>query len=165
MRHLPWGRLLILGAAVIAQFIIELAPGRGWFTPSLLPLLLLYLSENHGAAWGVDGAFWAGLALDLLLHQPPGASSLALLLGLRASFLIMGSSAGEERVYLLAAVASAVVVSDGVFVLLASRPVGAGLPQGLLIALSRALVTTALGWLGLALGSWLSSARERGALA
>lgn len=152
-------RLFLLSVTVVIQFLLELTVGRVLPAPSLLPLVLVYLAENHGRKWGVDGAFWSGLCLDFLLHQPPGSSSLALLAGLYAARILGEISAGEGRGFFLLMVALAVVVSDSVFIIVASRPFGSGFSALLLLSLPRAAITTAFGALIIATGTWYANIR------
>ncbi len=152
-------RLLLLSVTVIIQFLLELTVGRVFLTPSLLPLVLVYFAENHGSRWAVDGAFWSGLCLDLLLHQPPGSSSLALLAGLYAAGILGEISAGEGRGSFLLMAAVAVVVSDSVFIIVASRPFGSGFSSMLLLSLPRLLITTVLGALIISASIWFTHIR------
>ena len=153
------GRLFLLSATVVIQFLLELTVGRVLLAPSLLPLALVYLTENHGRKWAVDGAFWSGLCLDLLLHQPPGSSSLALLAGLYAARILGEISAGVGRGSFLLMVTVAVVVSDSVFIIVASRPFGSGFSSLLLLSLPRAAITTAFGALIISAGTWYANIR------
>ncbi len=138
-------RLFLLSITVIIQFLLELTVGRVFLAPSFLPLVLVYLAENHGRKWAVDGAFWSGLGLDLLLHQPLGSSSLALLAGLYAAGILGEVSSGEGRGSFLLMAAMAVLVSDSVFIIVASRPFGSGFSSLLLLSLPRTLITAASG--------------------
>ncbi len=152
-------RLLLLSVTVVIQFLLELTVGRVLLAPSLLPLVLVYLAENHGRKWAVDGAFWSGLGLDLLLHQPLGSSSLAMLAGLYTAGILGEVSAGEGRGSFLLMVAVAVVVSDSVFIIVASRPFGSGFSSLLLLSLPRAVITTAFGALIISTGTWFAHIR------
>ena len=153
--------ILLLSVVVVFQFLMELTLGRIALAPSMLPLALVYLGENRGGNWVVDGAFWSGLSLDLLLHQPPGSTSLALIVGLWVAMRIGRLTAGEGTGNLLLMAAMAVAVSDVVFMVVASRPFGSGLGAGLLLAFPRAALTTGFGVLLLAAGNWVSTFRER----
>jgi len=135
------GRVILLVCSVILQFLLELTLGRIFVSPSLVSLTLVYLTLGHGPDWAVDGAFWSGLCLDLLLHQPPGASSLALLSGLWMVKMLSRISSGEGGGNLLMMTAAAVIVSDAVFIILASKPFGAGFGSHLLLVLPRAFLT------------------------
>jgi len=156
--------ILLLAGAVIFQFMLELTIGRIALAPSMLPLALVYLGENRGGNWTIDGAFWSGLCIDLLLHQPPGSTSIALLTGLAAATWLGRFSAGEGIGNLILMTAAAVAVSDIVFIIVASRPFGSGLNTHLLLAFPRALLTAGFGALLLALGNWVSEMRERRAV-
>lgn len=153
--------IVLLTITVILQFVLELTMGRVFFAPSLIPFVLVYLTVNHGSIWAVDGAFWAGLCLDLLLHQPLGSSSIALLAGLYAARIIGQISAGDGKGYLLSMTATAVIVTDVIFMITASRPFGSGFNYMLLISLPRAAITVALGVLILSGAIWVASLRTR----
>ncbi|MEN8207681.1 MAG: hypothetical protein ABFR50_00365 [Candidatus Fermentibacteria bacterium] len=154
-------RIFVLVAAVIIQFLLELVAGRLFVAPSVLPFVLVYLSENYEKMWAIDGAFWSGFCLDLLLHQPPGSSSLALLAGLYAAKAFSILSSGEGKGYLLSMTAIAVLISDTVFILVASRPLGSGFGPGLLLVVPRVLLTVITGALILTLTEWISNMRSR----
>jgi hypothetical protein len=144
-----------MGLTVIIQFLMEVTLGRVFYAPSLVPFMLVYLSENFESFWSVDGAFWSGLALDSLLHQPLGSSSLALLAGMYVADRFGRISSGEGRGFLLGMTLIATAVSDTVFILLASRPLGTGFSSQLLVIFPRLAVTafttiillSAMGWL------------------
>jgi len=154
-------RILIVAFLVIVQFMMELTFGRIFIAPSLIPFILVYLSENYESMWAVDGAFWSGLCLDLLLHQPPGSSSLALLAGLFAARAFSRISSGEGRGYLLSMTAIAVLVSDAIFMIVASRPLGSGFSPMLIIAFLRAALTVVTGVIILTLIEWITGIRSR----
>jgi hypothetical protein len=145
------GRVILLGCAVVFQFLLELTMGRILVSPSIVALTLVYLTLGHGSDWAVDGAFWSGLSLDLLLHQPPGASSLALLAGLWTVRMLSRISAGEGGGNLLLMTAAAVMVSDAAFIILASKPFGSGFGSHLLLVFPRAALTVAFGGIAVAL--------------
>jgi len=109
---------------VIVQFLMEVTLGRLLFAPNLLVPMLVYLGMNRDRGWGIQGAFFTGLCLDLPAHQPPGTSSLSMILGILVarSLLSTTTAAGAVSFYSHAALAS--VVSDILFILLASRPPG-----------------------------------------
>jgi len=136
-------RTLLLAGSVILQFLLELTLGRVFVAPSIVSLALVYLSLGHDPERVVDGAFWSGLALDLLQHQPPGASSLSLLAGLWAVRLLGRISSGEGGGNLLLTAAAAAIVTDAAFILAASRPFGSGFGPRLLLVLPRAAMTVA----------------------
>lgn len=140
---------------------MELTVGRVFVAPSLVPFILVYLSENYERMWAVDGAFWSGLCLDYLLHQPPGSSSLALLAGLYAARAFSRLSSGEGKGYLLSMTIIAVMVSDTVFILAAKRPIGSGFSSVLLPVIPRAVLTVIIGALLLTVTEWISGMRSR----
>ncbi len=154
-------RIIVLALAVIVQFLMELTAGRLFIAPALIPFVLVYLSENYEKMWAVDGAFWSGLCLDFLLHQPPGSSSLALLTGLYAARAFSRLSSGEGKGYLLSMSAIAVMVSDTVFILVASRPVGSGFSSILLPVIPRMVITVIAGALLLIVTEWIMGFRSR----
>ncbi len=154
-------RILVLTFTVILQFLLELTIGRIFIAPSLIPLVLVYVSENYENMWTVDGAFWSGLALDLLLHQPPGSSSLSLLIGLFAARAFSKLSSGAGRSFLLSMIAIAVLVSDTVFILIASRPIGSGFSSMLLIVIPRMIITVITGALLLSVITWITEIKAR----
>jgi len=121
--------------------MLELTLGRIFAAPSVIPLVLVYLTLNHGNSWATDGAFWSGLVIDMLMHQPIGASSLALLCGMYTVRVLNRQSAGETRLFFLIAVVFAVGISDVVFIFAASRPFAAGVLTPLLEVIPRILVT------------------------
>lgn len=154
-------RVLLLSGAVVLQFLLELTLGRRFIAPSMLSLTLVYLTLGHGSDWAVDGAFWSGLCLDFLLHQPPGSSPLALLAGLWTVRMLSRISAGEGGGNLLLMSAAAVIVTDGVFIILATRPFGAGFGPQLLVILPRAALTVALAGGVMVLREWIVRLRPR----
>ncbi len=132
------------GAAValvlIVQFLMEATLGRLLFAPNLLVPMLVYLGMNRDSGWDIQGAFFTGVCLDLLTHQPPGTSSLSMILGILAarSVLSTTTAAGAVSFYSHAALAS--VVSDILFILLASRPPGLFFGQRVLYVFPRILL-------------------------
>jgi len=154
-------RILVLAVAVIIQFLLELTVGRVFVAPSLVPFVIVYLSENYEKMWAVEGAFWSGLCLDLLLHQPPGSSSLAFLAGLFAAKAFSRLSSGEGKGYFLSMTAIAVMVSDTVFILAASRPAGSGFSSVLLLVIPRVILTVIVGALILTVTEWITDMRSR----
>lgn len=125
---------------VIVQFLMEATLGRLLFAPNLLVPMLVYLGMNRDRGWDIQGAFFTGVCLDLLTHQPPGTSSLSMILGILAarSVLSTTTAAGAVSFYSHAALAS--VVSDILFILLASRPPGLFFGQRVLFVFPRILV-------------------------
>lgn len=154
-------RIFLLAVVVIIQFLLELTAGRVFVAPSLVPFLLIYLSENYERMWAVNGAFWSGLCLDLLLHQPPGSSSLAFLAGMYAAKAFSKLSSGEGKGYLLSMTAIAVLVSDTIFILIASRPLGSGFSSVLLLVIPRVVLTVISGALILIVTEWISGMKSR----
>lgn len=154
-------RVLVIALTIVIQFLLELTAGRIFVAPSLLTLVLVYLSENFEKKWAIDGAFWSGFVLDLLLHQPPGSSSLALLVGLFAARSFGALSSGEGRGYLLSMTAIAVLVSDTLFIVLASRPIGSGFNHVLLLVIPRMILTVVIGVLFLSVTSWIIEIKSR----
>ncbi len=154
-------RIIVMAIAIMIQFLMELTAGRVFVAPSLLPFVLVYLSENYEKMWAVNGAFWSGLCLDLLLHQPPGSSSLALLAGLYAAKAFSKLSSGEGKGYLLSMTAIAVLVSDTVFILIATRPLGSGFSSVLLLVIPRMIFSVIIGALLLTVTDWISEMRSR----
>lgn len=154
-------RIVLLTFTVFVQFILELTAGRIFLAPSLVPLVLVYFSENYGNIWAVDGAFWSGVVLDLLLHQPLGSSSLAFLTGLYAAKSFSKVSSGAGRGYLLSMMAITVSVSDTVFILAASRPIGSGFSPVLLIVIPRIVITVLTGALLLMTINRITEMRSR----
>ena len=154
-------RIFVLAVAILTQFLMELTVGRLFIAPSLVPFVIVYLSENYEKMWAVNGAFWSGLCLDLLLHQPPGSSSLALLAGLYAAKAFSKLSSGEGKGYFLSMTAIAVLVSDTVFILVATRPLGSGFSSVLLLVIPRVILTVIIGALILTVIEWISEMRSR----
>ncbi len=154
------GGIVLLTLAVVVQFLMEVTLGRILAAPSILSLALVYLMLNRGTRWSIDGAFWSGLSLDLLLHQPPGASSLALMCGLYVSRRIAGASAGESRMMLLVLTAITSLVSDSVFMLVVSRVRGWGAGESMLIVFPRLLLTVLFGMLIVSLGTLANALRS-----
>ncbi len=154
-------RLFVLAIAVIIQFLLELVAGRVFVAPSIIPFVLVYLSENYEKVWAIDGAFWSGICLDLLMHQPPGSSSIALLAGLYAAKGFSKLSSGEGKSYLISMTVIAVLVSDMVFILVASRPLGSGFSSALLLVVPRVVLTVIIGTLLLTVTEWISNMRSR----
>lgn len=154
------GGIVLLVLTVIVQFLLEVTLGRVLVAPNLLSLALVYLMLNRSTRWSVDGAFWSGLCLDLLLHQPLGASSLALMCGLYISRRLAGASAGESRVMLLVLTALASIVSDSIFIVVASLARGWHAGQNVLVVVPRAIITLGFGILLFSMGFLLDSIRH-----
>jgi cell shape-determining protein MreD len=154
------GGVALLSATVVLQFLMEVTLGRVFVAPNLMALTLVYLMLNGGTRWSIDGAFWSGLCLDLLMHQPPGASSFALMCGLYVSRRIAGASAGENRMVLLVLTAISTVVSDSVFILVVSRFRGWAAGASLLAIFPRLLLTLLAGLLAVTAGTVAGSIRR-----
>lgn len=155
------GTLLVIGAVTV-QLLLEVTLGRVFRAPNVLALVLTYLSINYGNVWSIDSAFWAGVTLDLLLHQPLGASSLGLLAGLQASRLLIAAAPGGNRMTIVLSGAFAGLVYDVVFLLAASRPFLHGLGSHVLPVAARLLMTLVAGILFISVATALSSLRVRG---
>lgn len=147
------GGVLAVAGAVVLQFLLEVTMGRVFAAPDVLLLVLVYLSMNHGDRWAIEGAFWAGLCLDLLLHQPPGASSLGLLAGAGVATLVLDAVPRESRIAYLLAAGAGSVAGDAVFIFAASRPFLISMDSDILVVLPRALLTLAAGSAAAAVGS------------
>jgi hypothetical protein len=139
------GGVLALTVGVIAQTLLEATLGRLFVAPNVVMLVSVYLAMNHGDVWAVESVFIAGLALDMLLHQPPGASSLALLCGMAAATGFLTAVPRESRSSMLAATAVGCLACDAVFFLAASRPAFVSLGGRMLLVFPRALMTVILG--------------------
>lgn len=152
---------LLVSGGVVLQLLLEVTLGRVFAAPNAIVLILTYLSINYGDVWSIEGAFWSGASLDLLLHQPLGCSSLALLLGLTAGRLMLAAVPGENRLTLVLSGALAGFVCDSVFMLSASRPLfsntGAVFPE----LLPRLLLTLTAGMLFMLAASAVSNLRAR----
>lgn len=153
-------KVVLLCATVMVQFLLEVTLGRIFFAPSLIPFCLVFLYENYGNVWSIEGAFWSGLCLDLLLHQPPGSSSIAFLAGLYAADLAGRISAGAGRGYIVVMTVLAVLVSDSVFIVIASRPFGTGFGPVLLRIFPRAALSAAAAALILYLSAFFGRIRS-----
>jgi len=136
-------RIAVLSLVVLVQFLLELTLGRIFYAPSILPFILLYFQENYEKFWATAGAFWSGLVLDLLLHQPPGATSLSLLAAMYVAQLLSGVSSGEGKLYITGLSAVTVLISDFIFIILAARPLGSGFGPLLLRVFPRVAVSSA----------------------
>ncbi|MBD3370249.1 hypothetical protein GF402_07805 [Candidatus Fermentibacteria bacterium] len=107
---------LALVVTVLVQLLLEVTLGRILVAPDVVVLTLVYLATQHDSHWAIAGAFWAGLGLDMLLHLPPGASVLGLLLGMRAAVLLRRSAARETGTVLVLMAMAASVIRDLVVV-------------------------------------------------
>jgi len=157
------GQVLALLAAIVLQVLLEVTLGRIFVAPNLVVLTLVLLAVSYGDFWAVEGCFWAGICLDLVLHQPVGASSLSMLTGLSVGMLLLSASSRESRLTVLASAAAAALVSDGVFMVVASRPFVTSLGTSLLLVVPRAAMTAAVGLLGMGAASLAGLARREAA--
>jgi hypothetical protein len=148
-----------LVGAVIVQMLLEVTLGRILAAPDVVVISLVYLATQHDLRWAVAGAFWSGLALDMLLHLPPGASALGLLLGMHAAVLLRESAARETGAVLVLMALSASVIRDLVVVAL-SIPHLKLLPSYLPSVLLGALLTGLLGMGMASLRNLMSIARS-----
>jgi|WetSurMetagenome_2_1015567.scaffolds.fasta_scaffold01027_7 hypothetical protein len=139
------GGALLLAGAILAQVMLEVSLGRVFYAPNLVALALMFLSADSGDFWAIEGAFAAGLCLDLVMHQPVGASSLGLICGMLAGSSMLGAATRESRTVLLTSAAAVSLVSDLVFMIAASRPLISSLGSGLLVVIPRAALTAAAG--------------------
>jgi len=117
---------LIVAAAVVLQFLMEVTLGRVFVAPAILVPVLVYLSLLYSDYWSIEGAMWSGLVIDLLLHQPPGVSSVAMLSGIAVAGKLLKSTTGVLEVVFVFNALLASVFTDIVFIFLAARPVGSG---------------------------------------
>jgi len=129
-----------VSAAVLLQYLLEVTLGRVVCAPAILVPLLVYMSISRGDYWAVEGAFWSGFMLDLLLHHPPGTSSISMLLGLAFSGWVMRVTTGAVRMTFAANAFTASIASDLIFILLASRPIGSGFSLNTLLIIPRIIV-------------------------
>lgn len=154
------GSVLVVGA-VIAQLLLEVTAGRLLQAPNILALVLTYLAINYGDVWSIEGAFWSGASLDLLLHQPIGCTSLGLLAGLLAGRLLLAAAPGENRLTLVLSGALAGLVCDVVFVLCAARPLFSGYGPGIGAIATRSALTVLTGFVFTTLATAVSALRTR----
>ena len=140
-RVLYW---LIVSAAVILQFLFEVSLGRMLVAPAILVPLLVYLSTSESDYWAIEGAFWSGFALDLLLNQPVGVSSLSMLLGISFSNWALKELTGIHELTFIINTVIASIVSDLVFILFAANPIGSGFGISSLLVIPRVLVPVLL---------------------
>lgn len=134
------GGWLVVSAAVILQFLLEVTLGRVLVAPALVVPTLVYLSISREDYWSIEGAFWTGIVMDMLLHHPPGTSSLAMILGISFSGWIMRITTGALRMTFAANALIASLVSDTIFIFLAYSPTGSGFSLKTLLILPRIAV-------------------------
>lgn len=124
MNHLRgW---VIVSVVIAVQFLLEVTLGRVVVAPAVLVPVLVYLSLSDSDYWSLEGAFWSGFVIDLLLHQPPGVSSLAMLSGIALSGRILQITTGAHEMTFLMNALMASIFSDLFFIFIAARPVGSG---------------------------------------
>ncbi len=139
-----WITWFIVFATVLIQFFLEVSVGRVLVAPAILVPLLVYLSLYNSDYWSIEGAFWSGFVLDLLLHQPVGVSSFSMLCGIAISARILAFSTGAfEMTFVIKAIIAS-VVADLIFIFLAARPVASGFGISTLLVLPRILVSVLL---------------------
>ena len=131
---------LLVGAGIFSQFLLEVTFGRILVAPAVLVPLLVYLSISRGDYWSIEGAFWSGFAIDLLLHHTPGTTSMSLLLGIALSRWLLQITTGAVRMTFVAGALTASVFSDLIFILLASSPPGSGFSYSTILILPRILL-------------------------
>lgn len=130
---------LIVFVVIVVQFLLEVTLGRVVVAPAVLVPVLVYLSLSDSDYWSLEGAFWSGFFIDLLLHQPPGVSSLAMLSGIALSGKMLQITTGAHEMTFLMNALTASLFSDLFFVFLAARPVGSGFSFSTLLIVPRIL--------------------------
>ncbi len=138
MRERLYGWLIISGVIVV-QFLLEVTLGRVVVAPAILVPVLIYLSLSDSDYWSIEGAFWSGFAIDLLLHQPLGVSSLAMLCGIALARRILRVTTGAVEMTFVIHALVASILSDLFFIFLAARPVGSAFGISSLLVLPRIL--------------------------
>jgi cell shape-determining protein MreD len=154
------GQLFALGGTLVLQVLLEVTLGRVFVAPNLMVLMLVHLTVSYGDFWAVEGCFWSGLCLDLVLHQPIGASSFSMIVGLSAGTFLLAASSRENRFTLLAAAAGASLVTDAVFMAVASRPFAVSLGLDMLKIFPRAALTAVAGLTAMGAAALASLARR-----
>lgn len=135
---------LIVSAVIIVQFLLEVTLGRVFVAPAVLVPVLVYLSLSDSDYWVIEGAFWSGFAMDLLLHQPVGVSSLAMLAGIAVSGRLLRVTTGALEMTFVFNALLASIATDLIFIFLASRPVGSGFSAASLLILPRIMLPVLL---------------------
>lgn len=135
---------LLVSGGIILQFLLEVTLGRVAAAPAVLVPLLVYMSISRDDYWSIEGAFWSGIVIDLLLHHPPGTSSLAMLLGIALSRWILEITTGAARMTFVAGAVTASIITDLLFILLAASPSGSGFSPATLLILPRILLPVML---------------------
>ncbi len=138
MKSHLWG-WMIVSVAIAVQFLLEVTLGRVVVAPAVLVPVLVYLSLSESDYWSLEGAFWSGFVIDLLLHQPPGVSSLAMLSGIALSGRMLQITTGAHEMTFLMNALMASLFSDLLFIFLAARPVGSGFGSSTLLIVPRIL--------------------------
>ncbi len=132
---------LIVSAAIILQFLLEVTLGRIAVAPAIVVPVLVYLALSHSNYWAIEGAFWSGFILDLLLHQPIGTSSLAMLIGIALSRWLLRITTGALEMTFVVNALVASILSDLLFIFLANQPIGGGFSISSLLIIPRILFT------------------------
>lgn len=138
MRERVYSWLIISGAMVL-QFLLEVTLGRTFAAPAILVPVLVYLSLSDSDYWSIEGAFWSGFVIDLLLHQPLGVSSLAMLCGIALARRILKVTTGALEMTFVIHALVASIFSDLFFIFLAARPVGSAFGISTLLVFPRVL--------------------------
>ena len=89
-------------------------------TPNLVLVIVTLWAGYHGLREGLLWAFFAGLLLDLLLFAPLGAHALAMMAVVLAIAPLRHLVFGENHAWALVAVFVAAMVSDVVYLIVAS---------------------------------------------
>lgn len=131
---------IVVITAITFQFLLELTLGRSLVAPAILVPVLVYLSISRGDFWAVEGAFWGGFMLDLLLHQKPGISSLAIILGISFSRWLLSVTTGAVRMTFVANALIASLAADLLFILLSASPAGSGFGVRTLLLIPRTIL-------------------------
>ena len=135
---------LVVFLAIIVQFLFEVTLGRVFVAPAILVPVLVYMSISDSDHWAIEGAFWSGFVIDLLLHQPLGVSSVSMLLGISFSSWLLKVTTGAVEMTFIVNALLASILSDLCFVFLAARPVGSGFSLNTLLIAPRILIPLAL---------------------
>lgn len=140
MRVSPRDAIVVV-LVVIVQFLMEVTLGRLLVAPNILVPLLVYLVMNRDTGWGIQGAFFSGLCLDLLTNHTPGTSSLAIILGILAAQSLLSTTTAMGGISFYSHAGLASIFSDVLFMLFASSPPGAYFGTRVLLVVPRAAVT------------------------
>lgn len=135
---------LIISAVVVLQFLLEVTLGRVFVAPAILVPALVYLSLSDSDYWSIKGAFWSGFLIDLLLHQPLGVSSIAMLFGIALTGRVLRATTGALEMTFVVNAFMASLLSDMFFIFLAARPVGSGFGISTLLIVPRILFSLLL---------------------